>query len=121
MGNILVIDDDEIFLAVLTRALQLAGHVVSVTADGPRAIAMFQETRPEIVLLDIGLPSMSGIDVLRAIRDIDAHARVIVVTGYGSSEVRNAAVRYGASDFLLKPIDPELLLDRIRLALAVGA
>ncbi len=121
MSAILVIDDDEIFLAVVSKLLRLAGYDVQATADGPRAIAMFQARRQEVVLLDVGLPSMNGIEVLRTLRSIEPRAKVIVVTGYASPAVRDAALREGAIDVLSKPVKSEVLLDRIRTAISVAA
>ncbi len=120
MSTILVIDDDEIFLAVVTKLLGTAGYAVHSTADGPRAIAMFQTIRPDIVLLDIGLPSMSGIEVLHALRKIDAHAKVVVVTGYRSDALKQAALMGGASEVLHKPIRSDVLIEKIRLALSLA-
>ncbi len=118
MARILVIEDDEMMLALLRHILGEDGHEVFPTADGPRGILLYQEHRPDVVLLDLALPSMNGLEVLRTIKDFDAKARVIVVTGYGSDESAEVAFRYGALDFVQKPFEPARLLERVRKAIA---
>jgi DNA-binding NtrC family response regulator len=117
MNRILIIDDDEVLLRLLSVVLTEGGYTVLSTADGPQGLALYEKHRPAIVLLDLGLPSMSGIDVLREIQRIDDKARVIVVTGYGSVESAVMAIRYGAVDYIQKPVEPEALLRKVREAL----
>lgn len=117
MQKVLLIDDDELVLMMMRNALESEGYEVLSTADGPQGIAIYKEQRPEIVLLDIGLPSMSGLDVLKEIRSFDSKARVIVVSGYGASQSVSLAVRYGAWDFVEKTMELEILLKKIREAL----
>ena len=91
MAKVLVIDDDEMHLMLMGNILENAGYNVSSTADGPQGIAMYKEHRADLVLLDLGLPSMNGIEVLREIRAADAESKVIVVTGYGCIESAEVA------------------------------
>ncbi len=116
MAKILVIEDDEMMLALLRHILGEGGHEIFPTADGPRGISLYKEHRPDVVLLDLALPTMNGLEVLRMIRDFDPGARIIVVTGYGSDESAEVAFRYGAIDFVQKPFEPSKLMERIRLA-----
>lgn len=104
-------------LVMMRTALELEGYDVLSTADGPQGIAIYKKQRPDLVLLDIGLPSMSGIDVLKEIRAFDSKARVIVVSGYGTSALVSTAIRYGAWDFVEKGIQVDELLRKIREAL----
>ncbi len=120
MARILVIEDDEMMLALMRHILVQAGHEIFPTADGPRGISLYKEHRPDLVLLDLALPTMNGLEVLRRIRDFDTGARVIVVTGYGSDESAEVAFRYGAIDFVQKPFEPLRLLERIGKAIKVG-
>ncbi len=117
MRPILIIDDDEMVLQTLQDVLGEEGYDVLATADGPRGIEIVKGKRPILVLLDLALPSMNGLEVLRKIRDIDAKIRVIVITGYGTEEASQVARRYGAFDFLGKPVATQTLLDKIRAAL----
>ena len=114
MEKVLLIDDDEMTLVALSHALKSEGCQLFVTADGPDGVALYKEHHPDWVMLDIGLPSMSGTDVLREIRTYDPRACVIVVTAYGGPETKSLAVRYGATDFIEKPIAADELLKRIR-------
>src|SRR5207249_6774869 len=108
--RVLLIDDDEMVLMLMRSALEDEGYQVSSTADGPRGVAMYKEQRPDLVLLDIGLPSISGLEVLKEIRSFDSKARVIVVSAYGASGSVSSAIRYGAYDFAEKPIALDELL-----------
>jgi DNA-binding response OmpR family regulator len=117
MHKILIIDDDEVLLRLVSISLEEAGYSVLSTADGPRGIALYKELKPSLVLLDLGLPTMSGVEVLGEIRALDSQARVIVVTGYGSVESAVTAIRFGALDYVQKPFDMDVLLKRMETAL----
>jgi DNA-binding response OmpR family regulator len=117
MHKILVIDDDEVLLRLVSINLGEAGYNVLSTADGPRGIALYKEQKPSLVLLDLGLPTMSGVEVLKEIRALDSNAKVIVVTGYGSVESAVTAIRFGALDYVQKPFDMDVLLGKMETAL----
>jgi DNA-binding response OmpR family regulator len=117
MHKVLIIDDDEVLLRMLGIALTEEGYEVLSTADGPQGITLYRDRLPGLVLLDLGLPSMSGLEVLREIRRFDETAKVIVVTGYGSVESAVEAIRYGAWDFVQKPLDIEVLVKKMEAAL----
>jgi CheY-like chemotaxis protein len=117
MKKILVIDDDEMVLALTQSVLVGQGYSTLSTADGPQGITIYKEQRPDLVLLDLGLPSMNGLEVLRKIRSFDPKARVIVITGYASQESEQVAVQHGACDFVRKPVDFTHFLQRIHAVL----
>jgi DNA-binding NtrC family response regulator len=117
MQRILLIDDDELILMMMRNALENEGYQVFSTADGPQGITIYKEHEPDLVLLDIGLPSMSGLDVLKELRSFDSKARVIIISGYGASESVSSAIRYGAWDFVEKSIPLQELMKKIREAL----
>jgi DNA-binding NtrC family response regulator len=119
MPKILLIDDDELVLVMMRNALEDEGYQVLSTADGPQGIAIYKDQRPDLVLLDIGLPTVSGLEVLKEIRSFDSKARVIVVSGYGAPDSVSSAVRFGAWDFVEKSIPLDELLRKIRNALSV--
>lgn len=108
--RVLLIDDDEMLLNTLQELLHREGYQVLSTADGPQGITIYKERHPDLVLLDLGLPSMNGLEVLRKIREIDAEAKVIVITGNDSKEAAEVALRSGALTYLIKPVDPGPLL-----------
>jgi two-component system chemotaxis response regulator CheY len=114
MSRILLIDDDEMTLMMLRTILTDAGFTVAATADGPRGIDLYKELRPELVLLDVGLPGMSGMQVLREVRKIDPEANVIVISGYSSQAAVKEAMKNGARHFLEKPVDGRKLIDTVR-------
>ena len=120
MYNILIIEDDELQIAVVRSFLMEEGYNVYATADGPQGIAIFQSQKIDIVLLDLGIPSMSGLDVLQEIKKIDEKAKVIVVTGYASVESSVFALKYGAIDYLQKPVNFQKLSERIKTVLQLN-
>ncbi|SRR5712692_1653469 len=113
MGTILVIDDDEMLLEMLRAYLSDSGYRVVATADGPQGIELYKIDHPDVVLLDIGLPSMSGIEVLKEIRRYDIDAKVIVITGYGSVKAAALALHHGAVDYYDKLDKANVLLEKI--------
>ena len=117
MHRILIVDDDEMQLVALRITLLSEGYTVYSTADGPQGIIIYKEQRPDLVLLDIGLPTMSGIEVLEELRRLDQNVKVIVITGYGSVESAVLAIRSGACDYLQKPYEVNVLLRKIESAL----
>ncbi len=118
MQNILLIDDDEVQLQLQRSLLMHEGYNVFATADGPQGIAMFTKTRMDLVLLDLGLPSMSGIEVLKELRRLDPGSKIIVITGYPSVESSVVAMRFGAWDYVQKPVNVPVLLKKISTALS---
>ncbi len=119
MPKVLIIDDDEVLLRLLIITFTEEGYDVLSTADGPQGVILYKEHRPSVVLLDLGLPSMSGIEVLKEIKEFDNRAKVIVVTGYGSVESAVLAIQYGAADYVEKPVDVEILLKKMKEVLEV--
>jgi DNA-binding NtrC family response regulator len=115
--KVLIIDDDEMHLVLVRQILDSEECSVLSTADGPHGITLFKDHRPDLVLLDLGLPSMNGIDVLKEIRKIDRGAKVIVVTGYASAETAHIAERHGAMEVVQKPVDLMTFLEKIRRVL----
>jgi DNA-binding response OmpR family regulator len=114
MHTILIIEDDELQIALLRHFLIDEGFTVYATADGPQGITIFENQEIDLVLLDIGIPSMSGLEVLQEIRKIKCDAKVIVITGYPSVESSVQAIKYGASEYLQKPIELKILLEKIK-------
>lgn len=114
MNKALVIDDDEMDLELLRLLLTKEGYEVLSTADGPQGIMLYKTHRPAFVFLDLGLPSLNGIEVLKEIRSFDERAKVILITGYGSVESAVAAMKHGALDFVEKTWDAAEMLHKIQ-------
>ena len=108
-ARILVVDDELIMRESLARWLERDGHAVETAASGEEAIARCRAARYEILLLDIKLEGMSGLEVLRRVKEDDPDAAVIMITAYGSIPTAIEAMKHGAADYLLKPFEPEEL------------
>jgi signal transduction histidine kinase len=114
---ILIIDDDVAVLEGLTEFLEDEGYEVHRTQDARDALALFRAVNPELVMTDLRMPGISGIEVIKEIRKIDQDTPVIVLTGYGSLESAIDAMHLKVFDFLKKPYDLSTLkaaLDRAR-------
>jgi len=100
--TVLVIDDEQITCDLLRTMLSTAGYAVSTASSGREGLAMFCQQRPRFTLLDLRMPEMPGIEVLREIRKVDADASVIILTSWGTDELESQARRLGVTDFLSK-------------------
>lgn len=110
MARILVVDDNEVIRGMLRFILgSLGHHVVAETGTGAEALEAFRRERPDTVTLDISLPDMSGLEVLKVLRAEGATARVVVVTGNNAEVLRQDALDAGADAVLLKPFDIKTL------------
>lgn len=109
MAKILLIDDEADILRVLSRSLRADGYDVVTASNGKEALETFRAESPEIVLTDIKMPEMDGLEVLRRVKAIDAEAQVIIITGHGDIDSAVEALQYGASDFINKPVRDEAL------------
>lgn len=87
MAKILVIDDEESIRNMMKMVLEADGYVVFTAEDGPHGLEVFKKQSPEIVLLDVRMPGMDGVQVLERIRAIDPDSEVIIVTGHGDMEM----------------------------------
>ncbi|NBD36193.1 MAG: response regulator [Chloroflexi bacterium] len=114
--KILVVDDDPRVLSTFTRHLRLKGHTVITAMRGEEALAVYNRERPSIVFADVRIPPPNGIEVLKSIRQKSPDAEVILITGHGDMELAIAALREGASDFIPKPIAPDILTNALRHA-----
>lgn len=115
MLSVLVIEDEASYVEALEVALKREGFEVGSVPDGSQGMARFREDPPDIVLLDLMLPGMSGLDLLRKIRDIDA-TPVIVVSAKDSEADIVTALELGADDYLTKPYSVRELVARIHAA-----
>jgi len=109
MSRLLIIDDEEGIRKVLTVSLASDGYDVLTAAGGEEAIAIFKRKSPSIILTDIKMPGMDGIEVLKQIKKLNPDAEVIMITGHGDMDLAIEALKLDASDFLNKPIKDEAL------------
>jgi two-component system, response regulator RegA len=106
----LVVDDDEVFRNRLCRAFTDRGWQALGAADGDAAIRIAEAASPDLALVDLRLPGMGGLDIVRELRSRDETACIIVLTGFGSIATALAATKLGASHYLSKPADVDQIL-----------
>jgi len=112
--RVLVVEDDPKIAGFLTQGLESEGYSVERAADGEAALEHIQAHRFDLVLLDLMLPKLSGLEVLRSLRELDTSTRVIAVTARSSVEDRVEGLDLGADDYLVKPFSFVELMARIR-------
>jgi len=105
-SNVLVIDDEEIICESCNEVLMQEGYEVDTANDGPSGLRKVRELRPDLVLVDLKMPGMSGMEVLEKIKEMDQNIVTIVITGYATIESAVEAVKRGAYDFIPKPFTP---------------
>jgi CheY-like chemotaxis protein len=112
---VLVVDDHPDGCESLSLLLQLDGHQVATAQDGESALIRGRDFRPDVILLDIGLPGMSGLDVARLIRQDPALRDVLLVaiTGYGQDQDRRRCHEAGFDLHLIKPVDPNIIREML--------
>lgn len=109
-ASILVVDDDRVLRERLAKALRERGYDVRAAADYEDAVAAAREEAPELAVVDLRMPGGSGLDLVRALKQLDATTRVVVLTGYGSIATALEAVRLGATHYLQKPADADEII-----------
>ena len=109
MGKILVVDDEVEACNVLKEFLSSKGYEVFTALDGPTALEKVQKVKPHIVLLDIIMPGMGGIDVLKEIKKLDPDISVVMVTVVADQEKAKKTIELGAFDYITKPVDLKYL------------
>jgi PAS domain S-box-containing protein len=119
MGKILVVDDEESIRITLSAFLTKDKHDVQVAEDADNAIELFGKTDFDVVVSDIILSGMTGVDLLKAIRKISPYVQVIMMTGRPTVETASESLRAGAFDYLYKPIRKDAILKTVRNALKV--
>ncbi len=116
-GHLLIVDDEPVLRTTLTRVLISAGWEVTSAAEGRETLQLLSASPFDLVYLDIHLAGMSGLELLKQIRETDPDLPVVLFTGQASLDTALEAIRLGASDYLVKPIDPEILIARTRVIL----
>lgn len=116
--SVLVVDDDETMREVLTVRLEDWGYRVRAVPDADEARSAIESGEPDVVLADIVLPGMSGIELLRLLKEDDSSRPVIMMTGHGSVDLAVEAMKEGAEDFLTKPIETDKLAAVLKTVIA---
>ncbi len=114
--HILLVDDEVSIQRAMAPMLRARGYGVSIAGTGREALDMFERERPDLIILDLALPDMDGIEVCRRMRD-RAGTPIVVLSARGAEKDKVAALDQGADDYVTKPFGPEELLARVRAAL----
>jgi DNA-binding NtrC family response regulator len=116
-GKILVVDDEDIVRTSCSRTLSPEGYEVRLAKNGAEGLKMAREERFDLVLTDLKMPDMDGIEVLRIIKEEWPETAVIIVTGYQTVDTAVKAIKLGAYDYIEKPFTPDALITAVREAL----
>ena len=108
--TLLIVDDDEPFRARLMRAFSDRGFDVSGASSVDDALALARVDTPELALVDLRLPGKSGLELVKALREMDATTTIVVLTGYGSIATAVESVKLGATSYLTKPVDADQIV-----------
>ena len=117
--TILIADDDKKSIKLLRDVLQASGYSVAVARDGRETVALAQERKPDLILMDIRMPVMDGIAAMKKLRADPNTDRIpiIAITAHAMRGDKERFIQQGFDDFLAKPVDIHVLLDRVRLHL----
>ena len=111
--KVLVVDNEKTFASILADHLKLRKIEADSVCSGADALEYVSKFQPDVLILDLQMPDMSGLDVLARVKSLDSTIEVILVTGNGSFDIGIACMQLGAYDYLIKPIDLDQLLQTI--------
>jgi len=114
--KILVVDDEIAFANTLAQRLKMRDYKVGTAYDGEQALSKLKEEEPDVIVLDLKMPGMHGMDVLKKIKKVYPDIQVIILTGHGTDKDEEEAKRLGGFDFMKKPADIDHLEHKIRRA-----
>ena len=117
-GKILVVDDEDIVRTSCSRTLSPEGYEIRLAKNGAEGLKMASEERFDLVLTDLKMPDMDGIEVLRIIKEQWPETAVIIVTGYQTVDTAVKAIKLGAYDYIEKPFTPDALISAVAEAMA---
>ncbi len=119
LRKILVVDDDPDSLDIIAEALNWDGYEVQKVKDGPMALALVRSWRPDVVVLDVNMPRLNGVETLKLLKKEDPFVSVMFISGHTSTEDVISGLDAGADDYIPKPFDPLELLARVRTQLRI--
>ena len=114
--KILVVDDEEDFLSGLQDRLEVRDIKAEIATTGEQALQKLQEDAPEVMILDLKMPGMDGLEVLRKVKKIYPSTQVIILTGHSTEEARKKAEKLGAYAYLEKPVETDALVETMNKA-----
>ncbi len=114
MAKIMIVDDAAFMRMMVKNALTQGGYTdVFEAVDGQDAVAKYNEQHPDLVLMDITMPNMDGLEALKTIRAQDANAQIVMCSAMGQESMVIEAIKSGAKDFIVKPFKPERILKTV--------
>ena len=116
--NLLVVDDEDVIRKGMRRILEAEGYQVTTSASGRTAIEKIQEQDFDVVITDLKMPGMDGIEVLKTIKILQPEVPVIIITGYSTVDTAVDAMKNGAFDYIAKPFTSTLIIDKVQKAVA---
>src|ERR1041385_6166626 len=117
MANLLIVDDELSMRQFLTHLFQRDGHAVRVAENGRKAMDMLRQQPADVIISDVKMPDMGGIDLWRGARELNPNVEVIMMTAFANEATAHEAFLLGAFDFVHKPFDNELLKEKVTRAL----
>src|SRR2546429_9346266 len=117
MSNLLIVDDELSMRQFLTHLFKRDGHIVRVAENGREAMALLRQQAADVIISDVKMPDMGGIELLRAARELQPNVEVIMMTAFANETTAHEAFLLGAFDFVHKPFDNELLKEKVTRAL----
>ena len=120
MGKKVLIVDDAAFMRMMLKDILQKNdfEVVAEAENGKVGVVVYQKFKPDIVTMDITMPEMNGIDAVKAIKALDANAKIVMVSAMGQQPMVIEAIQAGANDFIVKPFQPERVIEAISKVLA---
>lgn len=118
--RLLIVDDDEFLRERMSRAMMARGLEVTTAADGQEALDAVRLNPPELAVLDLKMPGMTGLELLKKLKQISPHTRVVMLTGYGSIAGTVEAMQAGAENYVTKPADADQVLEAFRRSGVLG-
>jgi NADH-quinone oxidoreductase subunit E len=118
--DVLIIDDEEVFAEACSQTLESKGYRVAVAKNGQQGLQMAGTAHPSVVLLDLKMPGMDGMEALGRLAKIEPTAVPIVVTGHGTVDSAVESMKIGAFDFIAKPCEPEKLIESVRRGMSLS-
>ncbi|MCG6973007.1 MAG: response regulator [Desulfobacterales bacterium] len=114
--KILLVDDEREFVTTLAERLELRNMEVTIAMNGEEALGVVENDPPQVVVLDVMMPGLGGLEVLEKIKAMDSRIQVILLTGHGATKDGIRGMQLGAFDYLIKPIDIDELIDKLNEA-----
>ncbi len=115
-GRVLLVDDERDFLEVLSQRLEVKGYIVETAESGSETLELLKRKSYDAIVLDLSMPGMDGMETLQKVKAARPNMQIIILTGHGTLESGIEAMKSGASDYIQKPVDFNLLLDKITVA-----